>query len=216
MTNGNPNQVGSSVLMILQGGPLDGAEELVEMVPTDPGSKIFFSLPHFQFFDANGEYLYSGLEATYELVGAGPTPDPSAGDYWDASWIFTYEGGVYQPPYPGAMYPSLNFLEPGKGAVGQSTLVSARGSGFLVVTAVYMPVPSTGADTDNPVPSFQVIDDNTLTFSTITVSATGSYDLCLAYTDQIGNSYVVRYANAFSFTTGYGSGRYGQGKYGAS
>jgi hypothetical protein len=201
MSNGDGvYQTGSSVMMILQGGPLDGEAQLVEMVPTDPGSKMFFSVPGFQFFDANGNYLYSGLEATYELVGPGPDPDPDAGEYWDAAWIFTFEGGNYQPPYPpGAMYPDLDFVDPGEGPVGQSTEVRAVGSGFLVVMALYMPVSPGGANTDNVVPSFQVVDDNTLTFNTIASSESGSYDLVMDYTDQIGNSAFVRWTGVFQF-----------------
>jgi hypothetical protein len=201
MSNGgNPDQAGSSVMMILTGGPLDGEAELVEMVPTAPGSKMFFSLPFFQFFDADGNYLYSGLEATYDLVGPGPDPNPGEGEYWDASWIFTFEGGSYQPPYPpGAMYPAIDFLDPGEGPVGESTRVNVVGSGFLVVTAVYMPVASTGANTDNPVPSFQVIDDNNLNFTTIASSESGSYDLVMNYTDQTGFSAFLRWAAVFQF-----------------
>jgi hypothetical protein len=186
--------------MILTDGPLDGEEELVEMVPTAPGSRMFFNVPTFQFFDTEGNFVSQGLTATYEFVGPGPDPDPDEGDTWDSAWIFTYVGEAYTPPYPpGAMYPDLDFIDPGEGPHGESTTVAAQGDGFNVVTAVYMPLSPNGEDTDNPCPSFNVTDDNDMTFQTFAAPAAGLYDLCMAYTDQTGYSAFNRWTGVFTF-----------------
>jgi hypothetical protein len=88
-----------AVLMILQDGPLDAEQQMVEMVPTTPGSQLGFNIPWFQTFDpdADAEVVMGlGLQAVYTLVGQGPAPNPDV-DRWDTSWIFEFAGDVFVP-----------------------------------------------------------------------------------------------------------------------
>jgi hypothetical protein len=91
------------VLMVLQDGPLDGEEQVVQMVPTAPGSQLFFNIPNFQTFDLtqpDSEVVVGlGLQAIYAFVGQGPDPDPDV-DIWDTSWIFEFAGEAYVPTPP--------------------------------------------------------------------------------------------------------------------
>lgn len=92
----------SPVLMMLEGGPLDGEIQVVEMLPTNVGDELFFNVPHFQTFDPNqpdAEVLVGqGLQAIYALSGQGPAP--GAGDRWNTSWVFDFTGEVYIPTPP--------------------------------------------------------------------------------------------------------------------
>lgn len=95
--------------MVLRDGPLDGEQQLVSALPTEPGSLMYFNLPALQTFDDDGDYLGIGLTAIYVLLGQGSAP--VAGDTWDSSWVFVYGSEVPTPP-PGTQvwmvgYPSL-------------------------------------------------------------------------------------------------------------
>ena len=96
---------------MLEGGPLDGEAQVVEMVPTARGSQMLFNLTNYQTFDPEAEtetVLSQGLQAIYGLVGEGP--DPTVDDRWDTSWIFIFTGESYVPtpapvPPPGPSVP---------------------------------------------------------------------------------------------------------------
>ena len=92
-----------TVLMLLQGGPLDGEMQIVQVLPTDPGSTLVFNIPNFQTFDPNTEdevVIGLGLMTSYSLIEQGPDPDPDVGDTWDTSWIFGFTGQAYIPTPP--------------------------------------------------------------------------------------------------------------------
>jgi hypothetical protein len=87
-----------ALLMILQGGPLDGEEEIVEGLPSAPGTPLSFYLPHFQVLDQDGAWLSTGITSDYAVVG--PGPPPTTGDTWTSSLILEYTGGPFTPPPP--------------------------------------------------------------------------------------------------------------------
>lgn len=90
-----------TVYMILQGGPLDGEKQIVESLPTDPGSQMLFSIPNWQTFAPDGTTVVDlGLEEVYTYLQPGPPPVPANGDTWDTSWIFKFAGEVYVPTPP--------------------------------------------------------------------------------------------------------------------
>jgi hypothetical protein len=91
-----------TVMMMLQGGPLDGERQIVETLPTAPGSQMLFSLPHYQTFAADGTTVTDlGLEVIYSFLQAGPPPVPANGDTWDSSWVYQFVVEVYvTPPAP--------------------------------------------------------------------------------------------------------------------
>lgn len=89
--------------MVLQGGPLDGQEQIVQMLPTTPGAQLFFNIPNYQTFEPNTETVIAvGLTAYYALVGQGA--GPGIGDSWDTSWIFDFTGEAFVPAPP-PLYP---------------------------------------------------------------------------------------------------------------
>lgn len=90
------------VKMILQGGPLDGEQSLVQCLPTTPGSIMTFNVPNWQTFAPDGYTLIGyGLQVQYSLIGQGPPPVPANGDTWDSSWIFGFVPSSYiAPPAP--------------------------------------------------------------------------------------------------------------------
>jgi hypothetical protein len=95
-----------TVLMRLQGGPLDGEQQIVEMLPTTPGAQLFFNIPNYQTFDPSAPtetVIGVGLQAYYSLVG--PGAGPGTGDTWTSSWIFSFTGEAYVPTPP-PLYPS--------------------------------------------------------------------------------------------------------------
>ena len=117
-----------SVLMMLQGGPLDGEEQVVLNVPRTPGATMFFNIPSFQTFGLvpSGEFgdntfgsgvfggsdddfvvalIGLGLQATYAMLAQGPGPDD--GDVWDTSWVFGFAGDVFTPPPPDVDIPVI-------------------------------------------------------------------------------------------------------------
>src|SRR5262252_2560139 len=87
------------VKMILQGGPLDGEQSLVQDLPRTPGSILTFNVPNWQTFAPDGATLRGlGLQVQYALVGQGPPPVVSNGDTWDTSWIFSFVAESFIPP----------------------------------------------------------------------------------------------------------------------
>lgn len=97
---------GLPLLMILEGGPLDGSYQVVENLNTAVGTLVRFNVPNYQTFDPDQEaevVLSQGLQAIYALVRQGPLPDavgnnPLWGDNWAFSWIFGFTGEAYVPP----------------------------------------------------------------------------------------------------------------------
>lgn len=89
-----------AVKMILQGGPLDGEQQLVENLNTTPGYEMQFDIPNYQTFDADGESVVGmGLVAVYAYQG--PGPDPGGSDTWTSSSIYEFTGEFFvQPPGP--------------------------------------------------------------------------------------------------------------------
>jgi hypothetical protein len=178
-----------TMLMILQGGPLDGEHQIVESLPNAPGSTMFFSIPTYQFFDQGGNVVDRGLEVTYSYLSPGPPPDDY--DTWNASYIFNFVGEeVYIPP--GGLYPTVAVLQPNRAPANSATVFQMAGNGLLTLTNVYMPLPAE-ANNARPATSFHVTDD-----SSATVHAPGQpgglYDLSLAYAGGY-----TRYAAAFRF-----------------
>jgi hypothetical protein len=92
----------AGLVIMLQGGPLDGEVQSVEMVPSTPGDELFFNVPNYQTFDpAQPEVevlIGQGLQAVYALVGPGPGPGPT--DTWLASFIFEFTGEAFVPIPP--------------------------------------------------------------------------------------------------------------------
>lgn len=90
--------------MILEGGPLDGEEQVVQQCADVPGQTMTFYQPSKQSFDQDGNVVAISLITTYAVVGEGPPPGP--GDVWDRSWVFSFvsQGQPYLPP--GSIQPS--------------------------------------------------------------------------------------------------------------
>lgn len=83
--------------MMLQGGPLDGKQQIVQALNTEIGSIIFFSLPHYQAFTPDGNTVVDlGLEVEYKLASQGPPPGSS--DTWVTSWVFNFVPESYVAP----------------------------------------------------------------------------------------------------------------------
>jgi len=92
-----------TVLMILQDGPLDGESQIVEVLPTDPGSVMVFNIPNWQTFAPDGTTVVDlGLQVIYSFVRQGRPPNPGDPDFdtWDTSWVFEFAGEEYVPPPP--------------------------------------------------------------------------------------------------------------------
>lgn len=77
-----------SVMMILQGGNLDGQRQVVENLPHNPGDTLLLNLPHKQTFDDNGLVIDTGLVTTYGYLQDGNPP--GSDDVWSASYIYQY------------------------------------------------------------------------------------------------------------------------------
>jgi hypothetical protein len=157
-----------SLKMILQGGPLDGEQQLVQALNTTVGSIIFFSMPHYQSFSSGGTTVIDlGLEVEYKLISQGPPPVPANGDTWDSSWVFGFVPESYTAP-PAAITPpvqppvvSTAFIS----LAATSTLTAAG----LASTGVYMTA-ETDLDVDGS--TSVVWTDSTVTMvagSTLTV-----------------------------------------------
>lgn len=104
-----------AVKMILQGGPLDGEEQLVLDLNTTPGYQMQFDIPNYQTFDESGDNVTGlGLVAVYAYLEPGPGPGSS--DTWTSSSIYEFvqEYFVPQPPplYPPGEGPPLIPLPP--------------------------------------------------------------------------------------------------------
>jgi len=89
------------VLMILEGGPLDGEEQIVLDVPRNEGATLTFNQWNHQVFDPTTHeeeevLLSQGIVVTYRFLGPGRAPDPEF-DTWESSWVFEYAGGAYLP-----------------------------------------------------------------------------------------------------------------------
>lgn len=96
-----------TVLMILQDGPLDGEQQVVENLNTTPGWEMTFNIPNFQTFDAAGHSVVGmGLVAVYSYLkpGRAPNPGPPNFDTWTTSWIYEFTG-EYFIPQPGPIVP---------------------------------------------------------------------------------------------------------------
>lgn len=92
-----------AVKMILQDGPLDGEEQLVENLNTTPGFQMQFDIPNYQTFDEAGNSVVGmGLVAVYAYLGPGGAPQ--AGDTWTSSSIYEFTGEYFVPP-PGPIPP---------------------------------------------------------------------------------------------------------------
>lgn len=147
--------VGSPVLMILEGGPLDGEEQMVEMVPTTIGAQLRFNMPNFQTFDPTTDtevVTGLGLQAIYALVARGRDPGPA--DNWDSSWIFTFTGEAFVPvpdplPQPGPSQPvamaqvwmsATTTLVPDTLPITSDPVVNLDGESTMSIDAVVTPV----------------------------------------------------------------------------
>lgn len=153
-----------SVKMILDGGPLDGEEQLVLNLPqpATTGSVLTINLPNYQFFDADGETVVSyGLQVEYEVMSQGPPPNPAQGDTWDTSWVCEFVEESFLPPPP-PLYP------PGGGPPIQPTipLVFQEGDTTMTINA------------DDPSPGVQMVD-------TVT-----SMEIDADVTPMVGDAYV--------------------------
>jgi hypothetical protein len=79
------------VLLILEGGPFDGEEQIVQDLPIWTGSKITLNMPNHQTFQPDIEeevVVDQGIEVTYTLQGPGRAP--TASDTWESSWVYEY------------------------------------------------------------------------------------------------------------------------------
>jgi hypothetical protein len=102
-----------AVKMILQDGPLDGEQQLVEDLNTTAGYEMQFNIPNYQTFDAAGESVVGmGLIAVYVYMGPGPDPVPANGDTWTSSSIYEFTGEYFIPAPPPLVPPSPEPLPP--------------------------------------------------------------------------------------------------------
>ena len=93
-----------TVKMILQGGPLDGEQQIVENLNTTPGYQMQFVMPNHQIFGTAGSGVQAlGLTVIYAY--SGPGPGPGAGDTWTTSSIYQYVIGTSSAPPPAAITP---------------------------------------------------------------------------------------------------------------
>jgi hypothetical protein len=87
-----------TVLMKLEGGPLDGEQQIVEMLPNTTGARLLFNIPNFQTFDpTSGTEAVTGLGLQAYYVFVGPGPGPGTGDSWATSWIYSFTGESFVP-----------------------------------------------------------------------------------------------------------------------
>jgi hypothetical protein len=93
-----------SVLMIMEGGPLDGEEQVVQQCADTPGQTMTFFQPSRQTFDQDGNVVAVSLQSTYAVVQEGRPPKP--GDVWDKSWVLTFVGQEYPNYGYGPIQPS--------------------------------------------------------------------------------------------------------------
>jgi hypothetical protein len=89
--------------MILQGGPLDGEQQLVDNLNETPGYEMQFNVPNYQTFGPDGKSVVGmGLVAVYAYLQPGPAPGGS--DTWTSSSIYEFTGEFFVPP-PGPVTP---------------------------------------------------------------------------------------------------------------
>jgi len=92
--------------IILQGGPLDGEQQIVLDLNTTPGYQMLFSLPHYQVFASDAQTVNAlGLQVIYAYVG--PGPGPGGGDTWTKSGIYQYVAGTSTAPAPPPITPGV-------------------------------------------------------------------------------------------------------------
>lgn len=130
--------------MVLEGGPLDGEEQLVNQLATDPGTVLWLSVPNYQSFHEDGETVIGlGCQAEYALVGQGPPP--SVGDTWDTSWVYDYVSESFVAPIP-------PFIEPPPSAQLPDVFVGLVSESFLTIL-------DTGVDVE---PGVQLVGESSL------------------------------------------------------
>jgi hypothetical protein len=89
------------VKLMLQGGPLDGEQQIVLDISRTPGYPIVFNVPNSQTFAPDGVTLIDlGLQVTYTVATQGPPPDVGSGDTWDTSWFLNFVPESYTPRPP--------------------------------------------------------------------------------------------------------------------
>jgi hypothetical protein len=129
------------VKLMLQGGPLDGEQQIVLDIPRTPGSPITFNVPNNQTFAADGATLIDlGLQVTYTVAGQGPPPVIAAGDTWDTSWYLNFVPESYTPRPPPVTPPVTTTTIFDTGLTASAW--AATGSGFVSTVAQGNPTPS--------------------------------------------------------------------------
>ena len=198
------------VMMILEGGPLDGESQVVENVPTTPGATLLFNIPNFQTFDPTTDsevVLGQGLQAIYAFVGSGPSPAP--GDQWVTSWVFDFTGLSYIPTPPPVTPPDTPPVEMTQvWMTASSTLVPISLDDILVVTPGVRFAPqsamvvaatvthvASGVVTMVPKTSMSVTPT---TFPTVSMSASASLDVDVG----TGAADVLYDSSQFTFDSG--------------
>jgi len=95
-----------TVKMILQGGPLDGEQQIVENLNTSPGYQMQFIMPNHQIFGTADQSVQAlGLAVAYAYMGPGPGPGGS--DTWTASYIYQFVVGTSSAPPPPPITPGV-------------------------------------------------------------------------------------------------------------
>lgn len=159
-----------TVMMLLQGGPLDGERQIVEALPTDPGSLMVFNIPNWQTFAPDGTTVVDlGLEAIYSYLQPGPPPVPANGDTWDSAWVYQFAEEIYVAP-PAPISPPV---VPGNLVNGQVFLAL---NANLAVAATTIPgaqfLAETHLDVDGTVTPFESAQ---VTMSAVTVLQAAGY-----------------------------------------
>lgn len=203
------------VLMILLDGPLDGEDEVVEMVPTAPGSQLLFNIPHFQTFDPNAPdevVIGLGLQAVYAFVGPGPPPDPDV-DRWDTSWIYEFTGEAYVPTPPDVPTPPNPPVDVAQ--VWMSATTTLVPDTIPIITSpVVTLVAESGMDVDATTTPTQSAEVDLSGESVMTVIPDWNPTVVLQATTGLGISADITPGPIAG--GGYGSGPYGEGPYGES
>lgn len=186
------------LLMMLQGGPLDGEQQIVGSLPNSENAALFFSLPNYQFFDETGATVVQrGLECTYRFSSVGP--QPGAGDTWEASYVFEFAGGDAMPRPPG-LYPALSYLDPDNvSPPGVAVAVDMYGSGLLTVTNITMPM--SGEPANYRGVTYYIQSDSFIFVQTPALTTAGYYDFVLWYIAQDKSQTYIRYPAAFTVGT---------------
>jgi hypothetical protein len=214
-----------AVKMILQGGPLDGDEQLVLDLNTTPGYEMQFNIPNYQTFAPDGESVVGlGLVVVYSFLEAGP--GPVVGDSWTSSSIYEFAGEFFVAPPGGVTPPSPMPLPPAvfmNVLSGMTINANAPSPGVQLAGVAGLEVAGTGTSIGSTTvflvaETVMVIMPPSAQYA-VSMSATAGMNISVPFVGiEAGYGSGAYGGNAYGLEpgaviTGYGSGLYGAGIY---